>query len=229
MPGGDKVTRQPWRMAYSYLYHIFGEQITQAKLPVLRGRKQEEKVLLNQMIENKINSPLTSSCGRLFDAVASLVGIRNEVDFEGQAAIALESYCLPKYKAHYPYQIFKQNGQWVIHMEDMFRQLLIDMERKEKIEKMATFFHNTIADIILSICVKIRDSSAINRIVLSGGVFQNGFLLDRVMRDLHKNHFKVFIHQKMPPNDACISLGQAVIANQSHNYPKWKFKKPAIN
>jgi len=165
------------------------------------------------MIDKKINSPFTSSCGRLFDAIAALINLKYEVNFEGQAAIELEAMCQPKYRDHYSYSIEEETSNWIVSTEEMFLQIIHEMERHENIEKIATKFHNTIADLTLSMSVKIRNKYNINLVVLSGGVFQNSFLLNRMIGVLKEENFKIYIHQKMPPNDACISLGQAVIAN----------------
>jgi len=213
MPGGDQVIHQPWRMTYSYLYSIFGQEAANLNVKLIERRAPEELQLLNQMVDKKINSPLTSSCGRLFDAVAALIGLRDEVNFEGQAAMELEAICQASYKGHYSYQIEEAIPGWIVNIEEMFHQIIYDMKKHKNIRKIATQFHNTIADFTLFMCVKIREKYNINIVTLSGGVFQNSFLLDQTIRKLEEKDFIVFIHQKMPPNDACISLGQAVIAN----------------
>ena len=102
---------------------------------------------------------------------------------------------------------------WIVNTEEMFHQIVNEMDKHKNIREIATQFHNTIADFTLLMCVKIRNKYNINVVVLSGGVFQNSFLLNQIIIKLAEKDFKIFIHQKMPPNDACISLGQAVIAN----------------
>jgi len=214
MPGGEQVIHQPWRMAYSYLYSYFGEEALNLNLPFTKRKKAKKLNLLIQMIDKNINSPITSSCGRLFDAVASLIGLRDVVDFEGQAAMELESICQPKYKGNYSYNIIqKLKSEFIIDTENMFYQIIDDLENNKGREEIATRFHNTVADIILSMCIKIRERYKINKVVLSGGVFQNSFLLNQTLNRLKKQNFAIFLHKKIPPNDACISLGQAVIGN----------------
>jgi len=213
MPGGEQAISQPWRMAYSYLYSIFGKKIANSNLELIKRRTSKELHLLNQMIDKKINSPFTSSCGRLFDAVAALINLRDEVNFEGQAAVELEAMCQSKCRDHYSYSIEEETSNWIVNTEAMFLQIIHEMERHENMEKIATKFHNTIADLTLSMCVKMRNKYNINLVVLSGGVFQNSFLLNRMIGELKEEDFQIYIHQKIPPNDACISLGQAVIAN----------------
>jgi len=200
MPGGEQVIHQPWRMTYSYLYSLFGQEIASSDIALIKRRTSQELQLLNQIIDKKINLPFTSSCGRLFDAVSSLIGLRDEVNFEGQAAMELETLCQPRYKGHYAYHIEKATSNWIVNTEDMFHQIIHDMEKHENISKIATKFHNTIADFTLSMCVKIREKYNIQVVVLSGGVFQNSFLLNQIIKKLKKNSFNLFIHQKMPPN-----------------------------
>jgi hydrogenase maturation protein HypF len=213
MPGGEQAIHQPWRMAFSYLYPLFGQEADSIHSILGEGREKKEFQLLKQMIDKRINSPLTSSCGRLFDAVASLIGLRDEVDFEGQAAMELEALCQTKYKDNYNYKITREITGLVVDTGEMFLQIINDLERKIPLPRIATQFHNTVADIILSLCVKIKKEFNINYVALSGGVFQNSFLLTQTMKKLKKENFKVLIHKKLPPNDACIALGQAVVVN----------------
>ena len=210
MPGGEQAINQPWRMTFSYLYSLCGKKID--TVYSVAG-KEKESQLLKQIIDKRINSPLTSSCGRLFDAVASLIGLRDEVDFEGQAAMELEGLCQPKYEGNYGYKIKKENNNWIIDNDRMFKQIILDLENKVSLNKIATQFHNTVADFIFSLCVKIREEYNINCVALSGGVFQNSFLLNRTMKRLKDANFIVLIHKRLPPNDACISLGQALVAD----------------
>ncbi len=213
LPGGEQAILQPWRMAFSYLYSFSGWEADSIYLILKERRLKKDIHLLQQMVDKNINSPLTSSCGRLFDAVASLIGLRDEVDFEGQAAMELEALCQPKYKENYKYQIIYENTGWVVDSGEMFNQIIFDLERKASLNRIATQFHNTITDIIFSQCVKIREKFHINYVVLSGGVFQNSFLLAQTIKRLKEENFKVMIHKKLPPNDACISLGQAIVAD----------------
>ena len=154
LPGGEQAIIEPWRMAYSYLYSFFGPDLDSIPLLFRKRKKIKDFLLLKQMIDKKINSPLTSSCGRLFDAVASLIGLKDEVDFEGQAAIELESICRPQYKDNYNYHLDKEAGCWVVNSREMFQEIIKDLESNTPLSKIATQFHNTIADFILSICVK---------------------------------------------------------------------------
>ena len=213
MPGGEVAIVEPWRMVFSYLYSHLGLGLEAIELVFKKRKITKEFTLLKQMIDKRINSPLTSSCGRLFDAVASLIGLKDEVDFEGQAAIELESICQPHYRNNYHYQIEKEDNSWTVNNREMFHEIITDLERNVSLSQIASQFHNTVADFILSLCVKIRKDYNINNVALSGGVFQNSFLLERTLEKLKEEHFQALIHQVLPPNDACISLGQAVIAD----------------
>jgi hydrogenase maturation protein HypF len=126
----------------------------------------------------------------------------------------LESICQLKYKGNYSYNIIqKAESEFIIDTENMFYQIIDDLKNNKDREEIATKFHNTLADITVSMCVKIREKYKINKVVMSGGVFQNSFLLTQTIKRMKKQNFALFLHKKMPPNDACISLGQAVIGN----------------
>lgn len=214
MPGGEQAIREPWRMAFSYL-HSLHNQKEDKKYSILKIRQDKENLqLLQQMIEKGINSPLTSSCGRLFDAIASLIGLKDIVDFEGQAAMEMESLCKEEYRNNYNYRISKETDRWIIDSEEMISQILNDLKKRVSLNQISTQFHNTIADFTLSLCVKIRGEYNINYVALSGGVFQNSFLLLQTIKKLKKEGFSILIHKKLPPNDACISLGQAFVASE---------------
>lgn len=213
MPGGEQAIIEPWRMAFSYLYSFSVREIDSIPLVLRVKRPKWEFSLLQQMIDKRINSPLTSSCGRLFDAVAALIGLKDKVDFEGQAAMELEGLCKVKYKEKYHYHIRKEGNHLVVNSKIMFHQIISDLKRKTPLAQIATQFHNTVADFILSLCVKIREDYNINSVALSGGVFQNSYLLAQTVHKLKKENFRVLIHKKLPPNDACVALGQAIVAN----------------
>ncbi|MBA7543802.1 Carbamoyltransferase HypF [subsurface metagenome] len=164
------------------------------------------------MIDKNINSPFTSSCGRLFDAASSLIGIRDEISYEGQAAMELESFCASGIKERYKFSIYKEEEKFIINPQEIFIDIIKDL--KEGIDKkvMATKFHNTVAEFTVDLCGKIRKDTGINEIALSGGVFQNKYLTEKVVFLLEDKGFKVYIQRKVPPNDGGISLGQAVVA-----------------
>ncbi len=213
MPGGDAATREPWRMAFSLLYQAFGEDIPE--LSLFDDISPADKKLLCQMLGKGINSPLTSSCGRLFDAVSALAGLRNIVSYEGQAALELEM-CLDDCLSlpAYTFELEKRAGQFVVTFSTLTRQLVADLEQGVSAGQISARFHQGLADIVLQSCVKIRAEYGARPVVLSGGVFQNAYLTERVCQLLKNEHFEVLTHRQVPPNDGGIALGQAAIAGR---------------
>ncbi len=212
LPGGEKAIKEPWRMAYSYLYSIYGSSIHQLSLDFIQRNNSSLYHLLEKMIDQQINSPLTSSCGRLFDAVASLIGIRDKISYEGQAVIEMEALCQEGIKEGYSYLWERVGNLFLISPEDIFREIVTDLKQGVNQAILATKFHNTVANFTVSLCVKIREETQLNQVALSGGVFQNRYLSERIINQLKEKGFQVYFQRKVPPNDGGISLGQAVIA-----------------
>ncbi|GAI42076.1 unnamed protein product, partial [marine sediment metagenome] len=212
LPGGDKAVAQPWRMTYSYLYSIYGRKVQDLKIDFMKRRNYNKLSIIEKMIDRKINSPLTSSCGRLFDAVSSLIGLRDEISYEGQAAMEMESLCASEIKEGYGFDIYKENGEFIIEPERIFKEIISDLKKGVNKEVIAAKFHNTIADFTVNLCGKIRKNTNLNKVALSGGVFQNRYSTERIISLLEKDGFQVYIQRKVPPNDGGISLGQAVVA-----------------
>ena len=215
LAGGDAAVRQPWRPALSWLQEAFGTQIPQ-DLPLFEQVPERERALVSQMIAKGLNTVRTSSCGRLFDAVASLIGIRQEVTFEGQAAIELEMVAQLGIDAVYPFDIDTSEPAQ-IDMRPMIREIVRDLQNGQSKYLISSRFHNTVAEVIAEACRRIRDSEQLNRVCLSGGTFQNMYLLERAVSLLRSLGFEVFMHSAVPPNDGGIALGQAVIANEILN------------
>ncbi|MGB6944176.1 MAG: carbamoyltransferase HypF, partial [Bryobacteraceae bacterium] len=214
LAGGDRAVREPWRLGLSYLLDTFGAQLDSLDLPLL-GRIASKKIAtVRSMIERRINTVETSACGRLFDAVASIVGVRDEVNFEAQAAIELEAGALRGVESSYPFEILSGNP-WQIDVRPMIENIVRDVLAAKPTGWISAAFHNTVAAIIVEVCSRLRAADRINRVCLSGGTFQNVYLAERALRSLRAQGFEVFLHSKVPPNDGGISLGQAVIANAS--------------
>src|SRR5215472_10840736 len=213
MPGGDAAVRQPWRMALSYLRDTFGAHRWPVEPDFVKHASPRQISTVDAMLTGAINTVQTSSCGRLFDAVASLIGIQHEVTFEGQAAIALENAAAPAVLDIYPFTI----GETVpaqIDLRPMIRVIVDDLKGKRPANEIAAAFHNTLAQIIVEIALRIRARENLTRVCLSGGTFQNHLLLERTVRGLREKGLEVFLHASVPPNDGGISLGQAAIANE---------------
>ncbi len=213
MPGGDVAVKEPWRMAVSALFDAFGEDIFSLNIPFFRIIEERRIKFIVEMILKKVNSPYTSSLGRLFDAVASIVGIGYYASFEAQLAMRLETICEKENNDSYDVMWGKKNDLYEISFRSLIRGIIEDMNRKIPPETISAKFHNTITDVFSTICEKIRAESDINQVALSGGVFQNSIILTDMIRKLEAKKFKVAIHRLTPCNDGSISLGQAVIAD----------------
>jgi len=195
--GGEKAIKEPRRVALSILFELFGENALDMDVPTLRSFNKQELYLLFRAWQKGINSPLSTSTGRLFDAVASLLDIRQFLDYEGQAAMMIEDLYDENIKDPYPYEIKDGLIEWRL----MFQAILTERER----QKIPSRFINTLSEIIL----QVSKTQGIEKICLSGGVFQNDPLTARVKELLCKD-FEVFTQKNVPPNDGGISLGQAV-------------------
>ncbi len=212
MPGGDAAIQEPWRMAVSHLYRAYGPEYKDLKLQVLQDHA-DKITLIEQMIEKSINSPLTSSCGRLFDSVAALLGLRHTVSFEGQAAAELEMLLEPDNtdSSSYHFEIIKaEDRPWLLPVKPIITGLVSDILGNIPPKIVSRRFHNTLAALFTRACREIRDQKNINSVVLSGGVFQNLNLLRQVKTGLEALSFNVYAHEQVPTNDGGLSLGQAV-------------------
>ena len=213
LPGGEKAIKEPWRMAASILYNIYNNNMLDLDIDFVKALDRNKWATIKKMIDKGINSPMTSSSGRLFDAVSALVGIRKEIYYEGQAAIELEMAADGE-TGEYPFDLREIEDKTLILIEPIFRGIVSDLERDIGVESISSRFHNTMARVILNMCIKVRKTSGLNRVALSGGVFQNSLLLENAYVLLDKNNFKVFTQHRVPPNDGGIALGQAVVANE---------------
>ena len=213
LPGGDAAVKEPFRMALSHLHDAFGAGLFELPLPWLAEVAESERPVYLRMIERRINSPLTSSCGRLFDAVAALLGVRGRVTYEGQAAMELEALAEGSGTASvYPYALVRKSGSAEVDFRLMVRALVEDVAAGRPRAGMARAFHATVAAAAADLCCQIRVTSGLDRVVLSGGVFQNKLLTEGVVQALSGRQFRVHTHRLVPPNDGGLALGQAIIA-----------------
>jgi len=215
MPGGLMAIKEPWRMAVVYLNYAFGNDALNLKIDFTKRVEAEKWKTIVKMVEKGINSPLTSSMGRLFDAVSSILSIRDEINYEGQAAIELEMVADQGEMGEYPFSLINDGTPMVIDPKETVRGIVSDLIEKVSVSKISGRFHRTIARMIAETCKSIRLREGLNRVVLSGGVFQNTFLLTFSMDALKASGFEVYIHHDVPPNDGGISLGQAIIAHRN--------------
>jgi len=212
MPGGDAAVKEPLRMVISYLHDLYGSDLYDVPVPCLAEVNDRDRQICLKMLERGINSPLTSSCGRLFDAVAAMIGVRSRVSYEGQAAIELEALAEEAdTNTVYPYSIVSTAGNLVLDLRPMLHGVVADLPVESR-SIIARRFHNTVAMATTDVCGKVRDASGVNRVVLSGGSFQNKLLTEGIYSGLAGEGFEVFTHRLVPPNDGGLALGQAVIA-----------------
>ncbi|MFN2302190.1 MAG: carbamoyltransferase HypF, partial [Anaerolineales bacterium] len=218
LPGGDAAIRKPARIALAQLWQAGLEW--SKDLPPIDFLCGDDLTLLRSMLENNINCPLTSSMGRLFDAVSALAGVRGEINYEGQAAIELEGIADPDLTDKYYFEFVQSNlsknkpalNPILLDPAPVFREIILDLHKGIPMPTISGKFHNSIADVIAKICKMMRQEFHINEVILSGGVWQNRLLLKKTLSLLERSEFTVFIHRQVPTNDGGLSLGQAVIA-----------------
>jgi hydrogenase maturation protein HypF len=220
LPGGEQAVHQPWRMAAVYLAQTYGDAFSDLDIPFVQQLDYSKWRVLAQMIVQSINSPPTSSLGRLFDAVAALVGLRSEVLYEGQAAIELEILArqregsISKEQSDiYPFTI-KMRDQMpaTLDVTPMFRAIVSNIQQGVSTSHIADRFHRSIAELLATVCFGAREKTGLNVVALSGGVFQNQLLLEQLVKRLEEMTFQVYMNRRVPPNDGGISLGQIAVA-----------------
>jgi hydrogenase maturation protein HypF len=217
LPGGDRAIKEPWRVALGLLYEVFGEDLfTMNSLAPIRSASSKEFVAMKTMLRRKVNCPLTSSAGRLFDAVASIIGIRHKTRFEGQAAMQLE-YALDGVASdeHYDFEwdiAGKRQDPFPVGVDwsGLVYGILADLKKGDPAGTISARFHNSLVEII----VRVAQWVGQERVVLSGGCFQNKYLTERAIDRLKRSGFRPYWHQRIPPNDGGIALGQVVAAQR---------------
>ncbi len=212
MPGGEAAIREPWRMAAAFLHAAYGEAMGELDLAFVRRLDRSAWRLLSRAAEQGLNAPLTSSAGRLFDAVACLLGLRDRVDFEAQAAMELEALAEQEADRLYSVGLDELDGRAVVRTPDIIRGVVEDIVAGVGADRIGSRFHATLADVIVTTCGRLRDHSGLDRVALSGGVFQNARLSRLAKGGLERAGFRVYTHHQVPPNDGGLALGQAAIA-----------------
>ena len=211
LPGGEGAIREPWKIAISYLYDIFKEDYAAYVPKHLQEKKHQ---IITEIIKKDINSPKASSIGRLFDAVAALLGFDAKIIFQGEAAIDLENLCCRDDQSFYQYNISLEDGIYIIDCKPLIKSVVIEVIDGIDKELIARRFHNTIIKFTIELCEILRKEYNLSSVVLSGGVFQNEILLINIYKELIKRDFKVYIHEQIPANDEGISIGQMIIGNE---------------
>jgi hydrogenase maturation protein HypF len=214
MPGGERAIREPWRMALAHLADA------DTRFEALEARVlHHEWVAVRRMLERGLNAPLTSSAGRVFDAVAALAGVRDRVGYEGQAAIELEGLAaLVPPEAAYPFEVKpEQEGDspepvHVVDTRPLIRTVVRDATTGVLAARIARRFHSTVVEIVAAVCARLREQTGLAAVVLSGGVFLNALLTSEVCARLRRDGFRVYRHRLVPPNDGGLALGQVAVA-----------------
>ena len=215
LPGGDKAVKEPRRVALGLLYELYGESAFEMEhLAPLRAIPAVEMITLRGMLQRRFNSPVTTSMGRLFDAVASLTNLRQHIRFEGQAAMELEFAADGiKTEKHYPLPLVTRSSPFTLDWATLALSVLADATGGANMADISAKFHNALAESVVAVAKEIGE----NRVVLSGGCFQNRYLTERTVARLRAENFSPYWHQRVPPNDGGIALGQVVAARRAQS------------
>jgi hydrogenase maturation protein HypF len=213
LPGGDKAVKEPYRVALALLLQAYGS-LDGIELPVVARRDEQERQVLSRMVERGVHSPVTSSMGRLFDGVAALIGVREHIRYEAQAAIELEQLVEPGAWADpLPWELGLQDGRLVVDPRPLVRALVDELTSgRASQSELSLRFHCTVVDMVRAACRALRERTGVSTVVLSGGVFLNQFLLSGSYDALLAAGFDVRTHRRVPTNDGGVALGQAAIA-----------------
>jgi hydrogenase maturation protein HypF len=215
LPGGERAIVEPWRSALSALRLTFGDDLEGLRIDWLDRTDREERALLLRLLDRNVNCPLSSGMGRLFDVVASLLGVRDRIHYEGQAAIELELLAATAGAGQeYAYGMEEKEGRTILDPIPLVREVVADLRKGAERAVIARRFHSTVARMVQEACFRIRADTGMERVVLTGGVFQNMILLEALCDSLEALGFQVYTHSRVPANDGGIALGQAVIASE---------------
>jgi len=208
LPGAEEAVLNPWRTAISYLYKVYKGDLFKIDIPLLKQFDKNQYINIIQLIEKKINTPMASSAGRLFDAVAALSGICYKSNYHAQAPMLLEATADKNTTETYPYDIQQSS----ISFDKTIMAIVNDMEQNVSIGKISAKFHNTLIDTFVNTCKSIHEKTGLRKVVLSGGTFQNRYLLERTEKKLLENGFEILYPNSIPVNDQGIAIGQLAIA-----------------
>jgi hydrogenase maturation protein HypF len=234
MPGGDAAVLEPWRMAASLLFKAYGSAFLDLDIPYVKSMDPKKLNFLCQMMEKSLNSPLTSSVGRLFDGVSSLLGICHCISHESQAAMELEAAATPldsnsqsgtrlEAKKGYSFDILESKNNnspyYEVDMMACIREIVGDLKQGRVTGEISKRFHTGLVNAFVAAAYRISLDTGIKKAVLSGGVFNNDLILNQTLSGLGKNGFTVYTHSQVPTGDGGIALGQVLVA-AAQNHPK---------
>ena len=220
LPGGDAAAREPWRMAVAHVAAAYGASVDWDTMAFTSRVPAAVLAVVLQMIDRHISAPLTSSIGRLFDAVAALVGLRERTTFEGQAAMELEALVSRTPVRRYRFNVRRSSDPWVIESAPVIRGIVEDLAAGICRQEIATSFHEAVAAMIADVAVHLSERTGIRRIALTGGVFQNAALVEGAATALAAVDLVPLIHRRVPCNDGGLSLGQALFAARAIREPE---------
>lgn len=212
LPGGERAIKEPYRTGLSLLYAVFGRDLSSLPLKIIREREGNELDLIIEMMEKGVNAPLTSSCGRLFDGVVAIIGLKDRVSYEAQAAVRLEMITSLEEGEGYPFEIAEEGDELIFEINPIIEGVASDAISGVSPARIGGRFHKTLISLFTKALSLARDKTGVNRVALSGGVFQNGIITRELHRALSGLGFEVYLNRLVPPNDGGISLGQAVVA-----------------
>jgi hydrogenase maturation protein HypF len=208
LPGGDAAVLNPWRAAAGYLYRSRADQ---GGLPCMR---QQHVAEVMELLEKNVSCPETTSCGRLFDSVAAICGIRNEISYEGQAAIELMQSAGSVGRERFRFDFEKRDGRWLIMISPLIQDVAASVTSGMETGEISRRFHRTLIDLFSEMVRKAYLETGLKKVALSGGVFQNALLFETLARELGNEGYTVLTHAVVPSNDGGLSLGQAVVGRE---------------
>lgn len=218
LPGGDLVVAQPWRTGLALLHRELGAEVFDMDFPFLREIPAERRAAVRTSLEKNLNCPLSSSAGRLFDAVAAITGLCNFAQFDAEGPMRLESMAAagthPAYPFHLSWTHNSQDPEELLNigLSDTIAALLEDIQSSQDLRLISARFHTTISKLIVQTTMQLRSSLGLNSVVLSGGLFQNRYILEQTEVSLEEQGFSVYAHKRVPTNDGGIALGQVAVA-----------------
>lgn len=212
LPGGDACAREPWRAAAAHLAAAYGDGVDDLSLPLLDRVGAQRWSVIQRMMQRRVACPLTSSVGRLFDAVAAIVGLHDVARFEGQAAMALADVADRATEATYPIEYRAAGDGWIVETAPIIRAVADDVGAGRSVAEIAGAFHNALRDLVVETVARVAKDREVRRVALTGGVFQNALLAERAADALERRGFDVLLHRRVPCNDGGLALGQAYVA-----------------
>jgi hydrogenase maturation protein HypF len=209
LPGGDSVTREPWRTGLSVLFESYGDHLASLDLPFIARIDENKRNTIIQSLKKNINTPLSCGTGRWFDAIAAITGICTEAGFHSEAPMRLEACIDPDEKGRYPWEL---KADRLIDLKPLIAAIIHDFHAKISPSKISSRFHNTIIEIVSTQIKLMSNNTGIKKAVISGGSFQNKFLLTKLEDEFRNSEIMLFTPRNIPSNDAGIALGQLAIA-----------------